>query len=1130
MATAVALSKVFILDKYFTELQKFWETEKKFKGTAAAMCAILLQQLISSFTTLRFHIFLLFCFTFKTLLKCVEMGENAKKICKSSSNVSSVVMPSARTNEITSEIHDLIHLSGPLTEDAVLRTLSARFLNKEYFFCITKAAVKRTPKQSTKCSLKLMCFAALMSAVYINALLFFSLPMHTTNVGPVLLSVNPYQNVGNPLTLSSTHQEASRYPQLLRVVQEAVRQQSETGYPQAIILSGESGSGKTFSSMLLLRQLFDMAGGGPETDSFKHLAAAFTVLRSLGSAKTATNSESSRIHVSPQGHFIEVQVTDGALYRTKIHSYFLDQTRVVKQSPNEKNYHIFYQMLAGLTKDERAKLNLEGYTIHNLRYLNHGDLSQNEAEDASRFEAWKTCLSVLGIPFVDVVRVLTAVLLLGNIQFNETLNGNSITAENAITCDAKTNNEIKAVAALLGVSSACIYCGLTTRTHNVRGQLIKSVCDGISASKTRDALAKALYCRTVATIVRRANSLKRIGTSCGTLSSDSNESVHNNVETSSHHASTIGSNGGKSYKSMNALNSAVRHATDGFIGILDMFGFEDSNPSHLEQLCINLCAETMQHFYNTHIFKSSMESLREETVKSEVEIDYNDNVACIDFISSLRTGLLSILDVESSLRGTSESYIQNIKSQHNGNSRYFDVNTNKAKAITSKSAVDIHQGSDHSSTRFFGIRHFAANVVYDANDFIQANRDMVPDDAIAVFHKSSCTFGFASHLFGLELKSLFSRDVAPRGSSFRISPTSHTDLQNGGEPISTLTQDFHTRLDNLLRTLVHARPHFVRCIKSNSNETSNHFDRNVVTRQIRALQVLETVALMAGGLPHRMRFRAFNSRYRCLAPFKKLKRLEDKAIDDSKVAILTHSILSENNCFAQILLDCFVKAIENIRSRSPASTSWAIGKRHIFLSEGVRQQLEMLRTAKRNSAAVLIQSVWREWHLRKRWPNLKKNLMSQKQALKTSNSFPAKLGGQKKPTALSAPALGSINRPRPQPITGTPPPEVCDQKVIQQTCTLFGLDLEHPPPVPPSRSYTVAGNAKLGYPQSRVMKMDFPAEEGHAEVQLRKGETVVVLGASQKRGHLLVEHNEVTLHVPFQYLELVSKGPGVVNI
>ncbi|CAA9997119.1 unnamed protein product [Nesidiocoris tenuis] len=106
----------------------------------------------------------------------------------------------------------------------------------------------------------------------------------------------------------------------------------------------------------------------------------------------------------------------------------------------------------------------------------------------------------------------------------------------------------------------------------------------------RDSLAKALYCRTVATIVRRANSLKRLGSTLGTLSSDSNESVHNQAE-----------------------------------------------PSQLEHLCINLCAETMQHFYNTHIFKSSIESCRDEGIQSDVEVDYVDNVPCIDLISSLVT-------------------------------------------------------------------------------------------------------------------------------------------------------------------------------------------------------------------------------------------------------------------------------------------------------------------------------------------------------------------------------------------------------------------------------------------------------------------------------------------------------------
>ncbi|KAH8395635.1 hypothetical protein KR222_004099, partial [Zaprionus bogoriensis] len=1010
------------------------------------------------------------------------------------------------------DMQDLIHLAGPLTEHAVMHTLQARFNEQRYF----------------------------------------------TNVGPILLSINPYLDVGNPLTLTSTR-DLPLAPQLQKIVQEAVRQQSETGYPQAIILSGTSGAGKTANAMLMLRQLFAIAGGGPETDAFKHLAAAFTVLRSLGSAKTTTNSESSRI-----GQFIEVQVTDGALYRTKIHCYFLDQTRVIRPLPKEKNYHIFYQLLAGLNRDERQKLHLEGYSPANLRYL-RGDISQNEQEDALRFQAWKTCLGILGIPFLDVVRVLAAVLLLGNVQF---IDGGGLEV------DVKGETELNSVASLLGVPPAALFRGLTTRTHNVRGQLVKSVCGDGDANMTRDCLAKALYCRLVATIVRRANSLKRLGSTLGTLSSDSNESVHNQADAASQHASTIGG-GNAGSKSMAALNNAVRHATDGFIGILDMFGFEEPSPhAQLEHLCINLCAETMQHFYNTHIFKSSVESCRDEGIVCDTEVDYVDNVPCIDLISSLRTGLLSLLDMECSVRGTAESYVTKLKVQHRCSTR-----------------LETRNSLEPDDPRLFAIRHFAGRVEYDTTDFLDTNRDVVPDDLVAVFYKHSCNFGFATHLFGSELKALYSQQQAPRGLSFRISPTSHSDLLNGDEPVSTLTQDFHTRLDNLLRTLVHARPHFVRCIRSNASEQAGRFDRATVVRQIRSLQVLETVNLMASGFPHRMRFKQFNARYRMLAPFRLLRRSEDKALEDCQL-ILQYAMDMEQ----PPVLDGSV------------TLAWAPGKRHVFISEGIRQHLEHLRNEIRHKSATRMQATWRGWWWRKKLGN-SGGLKQQQQhhhhhqqqqqqrstatdaglisALPAIASSCAKLAsahnnpnGKATSAAMAAlaavaaaapstgayngrmhsyvsdmtlsviffptvprlsakstnPSLGiggTVTRPRPQPIAGTPPPdphEKCDQKIIQQTCSLFGLDLERPPPVPASRAYTITGNSKkLGYPQSRIMKMNFPEDalanpaSSPGELQqLKKGETVTVVGASSGRGHLIVEHKGQSYHVPFQYMELSS--------
>lgn len=165
----------------------------------------------------------------------------------------------------------------------------------------------------------------------------------------------------------------------------------------------------------------------------------------------------------------------------------------------------------------------------------------------------------------------------------------------------------------------------------------------------------------------------------------------------------------------------------------------------------------MQHFYNTHIFKSSIESCRDEGIRCDVEVDYVDNVPCIDLISSLRTGLLSMLDGECSERGTAESYLAKVRIQHKQNPRLIETK--------------------QFGLRTFGIQHFAGKVVYDATDFLDTNRDIVPDDLVSVFHKHSCSFGFATHLFGSELKVLYSTEIVPRGVSFRISPTSHvTDM------------------------------------------------------------------------------------------------------------------------------------------------------------------------------------------------------------------------------------------------------------------------------------------------------------------------------------------------------------------
>jgi dachs protein len=437
-----------------------------------------------------------------------------------------------------------------------------------------------------------------------------------------------------------------------------------------------------------------------------------------------------------------------------------------------------------------------------------------------------------------------------------------------------------------------------------------------------------------------------------------------------------------------------------------------------------------------------------------------------------------MLDVECSVRGFPDTYVQKVKVQHKDNRKLFEPKH-----------CDLN--------RTFGIHHYAGQVVYDTSDFLDTNRDVIADDLVSIFVRENCQFGFATHLFGNEIKALHATNVAsgfvgsppcPRGASFRISPTStsHPDHQllNGDEPVSTLTQDFHTRLDNLLRTLVHAKPHFVRCIRPNEHESLTEFDRMHVTQQVRSLQILETVNLMAYGFPHRMRFKAFNSRYRMLAkPAKSLSRLEEKAVDD-----------------CEIILDCYSRALREAQndkgsllhqgsteSMTSNNKDWAHGRKHIFLSEGARQQLEQMRDSRRKWAATKVQSLWRGWNVRKKRDSKPKR----NDDIHNSNQFnPLKASTKTTISAMMhhsneinhasqmiqnknmmSSSTGAINglplipggiqqfqnsqlvrsqRPRPQPISGTPPPESsinnhpvdrCDFKTIQQTCSLFGLDL-----------------------------------------------------------------------------------------
>ncbi len=331
---------------------------------------------------------------------------------------------------------------------------------------------------------------------------------------------------------------------------------------------------------------------------------------------------------------------------------------------------------------------------------------------------------------------------------------------------------------------------------------------------------------------------------------------------------------------------------------------------------------------------------------------------------------------------------------------------------------------------------------------------------------------------------------------------------------------------------------------------------------------------MAGGLPHRMRFKAFSARYRLL-------------VTPSRLLLPNRKVATTTGEEERLPADCrlILAAFERRRlalaldagafANSAASVSAVLGKKHIFLSESARQQLELVRTERRMTAAATIQTAWRAWRERRNQPQQWPQKFQQQQNHHLHfNSLTKKYPVSPNGLAAASPAnVFNVHRPaRPQPITGTPPPpqhqihshiyhqlqqsqlsaeappppppsslqfsppsevlkssvavaplstsnsaavELCDFNMVRETCALFGIDLHTPPPLPPARPYSIltssTGTFKCHFPQLRTMRADY-ADPSSKRLLLAKNQQVVVLGnaAGERRGLLVVQHPQTS--------------------
>lgn len=435
-----------------------------------------------------------------------------------------------------------------------------------------------------------------------------------THIGAILVSVNPFkklpiysQNYLEKYGKDKADSETEK-PHIFGVGRQAFRFLLQDAVSQAIVISGESGSGKTEATKFILQYLSHVASQGSRADVDKEILASNPLLEAFGNAKTVCNNNSSRF-----GKWINLHFTrGGALMGANIQQYLLEKSRVVFQAPNERNFHVFYQLTRGADEATRRQFGIK--SVVDYHYLSQsGCISVESIMDQDDWKATVASMSKLRFSAEDithVIEVLMLVLTLGNIKFKEGDKQQGIIENGEV---------LKQAASLLKVDAAALESALLTRKVAIRGddETKALVQSGLQATNARDALAKELYARLFDHLVTKINLPLRCEES-------------------------------KVFKD---------------IGVLDIFGFEIFAENSLEQLFINYANETLQQYFNGFIFKQEQQEYKQDEIEVAY-VDFVDNQPVLELIEG-KKGLLKFLDDELiAPNGSDASYLAKLLGQY----------------------------------------------------------------------------------------------------------------------------------------------------------------------------------------------------------------------------------------------------------------------------------------------------------------------------------------------------------------------------------------------------------------------------------------------------------------------------------
>jgi myosin heavy subunit len=673
-----------------------------------------------------------------------------------------------------------------------------------------------------------------------------------TNAGPILLSVNPYKPIltstgdsiyseNTMLQYRTSENRIDDEPHLFQVADTAysammdsvhivphledqdagqfIASPSKLGVSpgqvmnQSIIISGESGAGKTEATKYIMKYLaritkkkskwkavsatsFLSPDGKVVAALEDRVLSSNPLLEAFGNAQTLRNDNSSRF-----GKFININFStdNGVIVGAQIRNYLLEKTRITTQIEGERNYHIFYQLFAGAPSQTLTFLGLSAGT-EQFRFLGRRELRKTQ-KDETDFAETLSCLCSIGLATEEqntILGLVAAVLHLGNITFDE-----SGDEHHAAVITESTRPSLMKACELLGLKEDDVAEAILTKLLTINGKNIKKPSTVSMADDKRDALAKMTYSSLFLWLVQSINK---------TLSLDESP-----------------------------FSGGAETAKTGFIGVLDIYGFECFDVNGYEQFLINYCNEKLQRHFNRHLLEVEQNLYSNEGV-DWTYISFNDNQPCLDLIEG-GGGVVGILNtLDDSYAGMGSSDEKDVKFVAQIHKLFGSV----AGSVQGIGGHEYFVTPKFGNDRQFVIVHYAGEVKYTADGFAEKNVENLSNELRDLGYTSS---NFLTRdIFGASKTCVDSSTLARRSSIRGFSVSSQ----------------FKQSLQSLVEDLESTQPHYIRCIKPNSNKALNSFISGEVLKQLRYSGMMEAIRIRREGYALREEHKSFFDRFSVL--------------------------------------------------------------------------------------------------------------------------------------------------------------------------------------------------------------------------------------------------------------------------